>query len=605
SHIAHPSFHPLEESTPAAARARMFLGSSGVRHPFIALLSAAADEMLKDGAAEMIKQMKPTFNRTLRNVYDEYAQILGRTAMHPSIPLDQAILARIRHDYKIWDPANRMTPFASPKITTLESGLFAGTRKAEKVAKGEDTTLEDPNEINLLPTHIHVAAKEMMGGNGPRADSTMLKAYDASIHMFKTSLLTLSPRFLSHILLGGLTQQLMKYPFSLRYFNQALKIIREGRMPTGISRHNLDEWSTDSVYNFAVGTKLGNWLKEHWHERAGQRYDSVALRVQHAALLQRKFYAGITDMQRTMVYLAAARKGDLSPAQSVNKTFADIDALTPFERQVMQRMIPFYAFQKHVVRYMMTFAVDHPIRVAVLSQMANQSVNDWNTGLPQKMMLLFDLGVPNPTTGVIHTLDVRSINPFRSMGNYFTLSGIANALNPFVQAGIQAFGGLDNLNQKPLYPQLSFSQYYGSNQSSNPVAQQVLQSVEDFIPQTSELDYFFNLTANTRAIKSTDPSGYRSMVFEQLGIPFIPNKYNVYQLQAKTEIDRYKVAEQDVANALATGDFSRLMRYPDTVPYAGYSVMPAYLKALYEQSRGLIPGLAGTSVITPPKHPKL
>jgi hypothetical protein len=242
-----------------------------------------------------------------------------------------------------------------------------------------------------------------------------------------------------------------------------------------------------------------------------------------------------------------------------NKVFVDANAMSPFERGVVRKVLPFWGFTRHIFRYLMTYPADHPLRTAILINLANQHAADWTSGLPQQMQFMFYLGAPD-SNGNVTAVDYRSIDPFRSFYNDFTLGGLLSQTNPGIQFLAQQ-SGVNVLSATPeLYPSTHYDPYTGTMVADRPKGA-ALSALEALIPEVQGADAMFQLSDQYRNLKVSDPQAFQHRVYTTLGIPFGPEQINIPLKVETAQLKRYRDADTAINQAVQTGDFSSAKRY--------------------------------------------
>jgi hypothetical protein len=251
----------------------------------------------------------------------------------------------------------------------------------------------------------------------------------------------------------------------------------------------------------------------------------------------------------------------------------------------------------------LTYPVDHPWRTMFLATLASQNTDNFSKGLDERMQLLFFLGQPD-VKGNVSAVDVRALDPFRDVANYATLGGWISAMNPMISAPFAAVDPQIIYGSNELHPNITYDAIYGTNVAG---AQGTpMQAAEAEIPELSVLDQALGLTAKARSVAKS--GGEAKALYQALNIPFAQVQHlNLQQISAKHEIDRYEQAKNDALQAWQTGDFSRLLTYPGTVPdplNAAYNITPADLKKQYERALKAYPKLPPSETVaslpTPP-----
>jgi hypothetical protein len=459
-----------------------------------------------------------------------------------------------------------------------------------------------------VPKHVSDAFEKV---TEPHRQSAIGKVSTRATGFLKANLFFLSPRHFSHVVFGGgLAMMLTGDWREVTSAVQAWKMAKEGRSmgqvlkgevaseeakvaatakgvrsyPEEMSR-GIDTVSTDQIMHYAAG---------RW---AGSRLMKLQAGVGHIEEF-------LSNVERSMSMLGEEKRGlakgytaeharELA-IEHVHKTFVDWDGMLPIERTVIRQWLPFYGFTKYIVRFLLSFPADHPIRAAIMAHIAENENKDWKNGLPQDMQKLFFIGTPD-SNGNVSVSDIKSINPFRDAGNLFSVWGLVGQLHPAAQEVLKGMG-INTLGGTPeLYPQLDIDPITGRIVAQRPGIS-AMGVVESFMPWTGSLDSWFGLTQQARLLKASNPTAYRQHVFSSLGIPFVPYKVNVAQEMARAEKDRYLVAQQAVSEAEKSGDTSTI-RQMAQVPWKSHLVSGAALADLLDWYTAHYPGQKPISVM--------
>lgn len=496
------------------------------------------------------------------------------------------------------------------------------------------------------PTLVPIAVKQSLDATmkalqGPQ--NVAARAYSGGTRLFRYTLLNFSPRYQVHIWGGGSMLLLMRsgpldmarvLPAAMGMMIQdsdgllshiaqrggmfkpvfdwlqtrAEKRGETAGMPLGLPHEvaEADPQHLTNEFNYASGKKMAGWFR-----------DSLAKRGMDAPLTFASFGA---NMLRSMAYLIGKAKDDDVDAgvRFALKVFADMDAMTPLERSIIRYVMPFYGWTKHIAQYAFTYPIDHPYRVAVLSQMVNQEWEDWNSGIPQSMMYLFQIGGVD-AAGNVTAIDLRQLDPLRSVSDVFTMSGFLGDLNPAIQSVVLPALGLNPETGGPedLYPQMTINSFYGNEQPAPTTWSTVLENgIAGYLPQANALETGLQLTSYARYAKINDPNAFKQAIGDALGVPWIPQTISIPQTLARTEIDRYNVARDAATAALNDPNpnsptWKSLMAY-GYVPYQGWMVQPAALRqwafdAAISQGywNGSVATIAPANLITPPYGPTI
>jgi hypothetical protein len=442
--------------------------------------------------------------------------------------------------------------------------------------------------------------------------------------IFRTAVLGYSPRFIAHITFGGSFLVALRIsPLAFKFVGDAYRMAKEGtsevlrtsaqrgadpvelQIAAGFkSGGSRAVAAADKNFHWWSGIKMRNFLLKEQMEKLNLDPDKISSWLQVLPAFTFKFTNFVTNMQRSLVYLdgaaSAERRGwvldeaghkvSITPERAheegmkaAEKVMGDLRQMTPLERNTFTKIMPFYGWTKHILRYVSSYPSDHPYRAMFLSNLANMNSEDVPSALPTRLQLLFFLGSPSPD-GSVTALDVRALNPLRDTANYATIGGFLSSLNPAITALPAMVDPSIVFGDNVLYPNLEYNQLYGVKEAAP--GGNILTAIEQYIPQTTALDVALGLSAQYRGLRKSDPSAYAKTIFESLGLPFTPQSINVRQMAATNEIDRYQQAAQAATNAWQSGDFGPLAGYP-TVPdplQADYNISPMALEALYRNA---------------------
>lgn len=142
----------------------------------------------------------------------------------------------------------------------------------------------------------------------------------------------------------------------------------------------------------------------------------------------------VDEIARVAVYKKNLREG-ASEAMALKRTYealVDYNDLSPFERQVVRSVVPFYSWQKGILKLTARFPLDHPQVAGIMMSfqgIQQQLTEDYYGGeLPEAYASI----IPFPGLGNVNT---RSINPFQDAAALTSPQGIAASLSPFLESG--------------------------------------------------------------------------------------------------------------------------------------------------------------------------
>lgn len=460
------------------------------------------------------------------------------------------------------------------------------------------------NDVFMIPKAVAKGFDMLKDG-----DKLPFKSIRDPLHrVFKVSVLT-GPRHFVHVGLGGLVMTTLQEPGAvldmLARPKQIMDMIRQGQLPKEVkdlatpaairdaySKGNYEE-RVDQIHQLRSGTKLGEWYRSHLVVQGLHKAEDRVNRVENV----------ITDFYRGAVGLHELRHGATNEQALavVNKTLIDVDNMTPFERTVLRQVFPFWTFTKHILRYVMTYPSDHPLRASILSNLANNMEETNASGDPARLSKLFMLGEPD-VNGKVNTVDMSNLNPFRSMASVFSMSGFLMGLAPELQFGLKALG-INPISGTPsLHQNFSYDAYTGTNVADRPKLN-IFDFASTFIPQTQIFDHFLLFSDTMRHLKQTNPEAYSRALYQEMNMPFAIAPINIYDIRAKAAAAQYRDAQQAVTNAMVNGNTDPIRTY-EAVPFQG-QLYPADQVANYiDNFDKIMPGVAPKAIQRPLKRKK-
>jgi len=502
---------------------------------------------------------------------------------------------------------------------------------SELLGMGPEDLGLDPRETYYIPTDILKQVNKLVG----KDQFPLHGAWDKATGVFKFSILGLSPRYTAHILFGGTMLLALRVgPDAFGMIGKAAKAVRayhnglpESEIPEEVFQGAAQRGSPDVQVHWRGGKQMGymNLQEKLISWGINPKVATAAQWARAAADINFRFTNYISDMQRAIAYLDGMKhaertgkfvdeNGQVVPMtadrahfegmRAAERVMGNLQAMTPFERSVARKIMPFYGWTKHILKYILTYPVDHPWRTMFLSTLATQNTERFSTGLDDRMQLLFFLGQPD-AAGNVSAVDIRELDPFRDVANYATIGGWLSSLNPVLTAPAVAIDPNIIYGGNVLYPNITYNSVYGTNQAAG--SGSFLGALEQEVPEIGALDAALGLTANARAVKKA--GGADQDILNALNIPMTQVQHlNLRQIAAKHEIDRFQQAKADALNAWQTGDFSTLMKYPGTVPdplQSGYNITPKELEKQYEAALKKYPSLPPSETVASLPAPRL
>lgn len=181
-------------------------------------------------------------------------------------------------------------------------------------------------------------------------------------------------------------------------------------------------------------------IKDAWQngETRLQKVGNARKQVSHRL---RRANEVVDEFARAAAYHHSIRTsgltGEAAVAQAAQRAYeaqVDYGNLSPIEQNIVRAVVPFYAWQKGILKLVSHLPIDHPIAAGLTMQLGEQYEN--------KLKDQFGGMVPLGYSGLINlpgggALNTRGANPFQDSLSLVTPDGIANSMNPFIQLGVR------------------------------------------------------------------------------------------------------------------------------------------------------------------------
>lgn len=194
----------------------------------------------------------------------------------------------------------------------------------------------------------------------------------------------------------------------------------------------------------------------------------------------------VDNIFRSAVYLGKMRKGhgeELAMREAL-RAMGDFTNLSPFERRVVRRVIPFYAWLRHMSQVAVRLPIEHPFRTAWMLNMSNvfKDQEAWEEALPSFMQGFLPLGGDA-------TLSVQNFMPF---SNPLAIGQLGGNLSPQIKLALANLPGspargINAFTGKP------YSRPAGTGRTNEfgqelPTAPSILEQLRGIPPQMRALD---------------------------------------------------------------------------------------------------------------------
>jgi hypothetical protein len=408
--------------------------------------------------------------------------------------------------------------------------------------------------------------------------------FDPALKLFRTSVLSFSPRWHFYNVLGGATMLMAQTnPFTVwKYLSEAREIMKNNfeALPAELRGSMGSASKLESSFQYGMGSAYKRILESYPEgvQNVGGKIGGAASKARDAveALSNKSFKlnAMVDDMYRTMSYLfgkdkslgqgLSASQAEAIGMQYAKKTLQSWDSLTPIERSVARQVMPFYGFMQHIMRFTFKYPFDHPLRTSILSNFAQNEMDDRQNGLSDAISGMIPLGGKD-AQGNQRYLSTRGINPFEGVSNYFTLQGLAGQLNPLISGTLQTLGLDTQSGEQSLYPNMYYDKETGRLRPSNG---NLLSNIGfGVLPQARLIQELAGGNAEYNALMRVNPAAAMRLMTGQVGLPVVTMTKNIPEEQMKQELKRQEAQALAKSEYLKTGDRDAVKGFPQLKPF--------------------------------------
>lgn len=507
----------------------------------VGLNKSGLEELQRQMSQEVHVKLQSTYGRNRNDVIQELIPQAEQYATTRGRDLRGVVNTMLDRDWKAWDGRG----FTNASVVTDPDAVLV----PRVVAK----TLNDIRKTSV-------------------ASGGFKQTFDTAMGVFRTSILPLSPRWHVNNAIGGTLLTAAKTgPSILQHLGEAWEMAKSGKMPEGISQGFVSVPEEVRAWNTEAGRNIGKLIKDKEPELL-QRYSRLGGKFSKITDLSYHYQQILDNFFRASAYLYGKGKGiekGLSAAEAeakglklANSVLQDWDAMTPLERSVIRNVIPFYGWSKHILTYVSKYPWDHPLRASIYANIARNEALDWPTGLPEQFKNYISVGGKDKQ-GNQQAINIAGANPFRDVGNMFTLGGFLGSMNPFVTGFAKALG-VDFTGHSQLYPQVSYDAKTGRLVPQQP---NLFSSIAgQFVPQVQGIQALMGNNKRLNDLKQSNPDAWQAYITSSLGIPFVPRNYNPQTEAAKSELQRQQAVKTALTEAIKTGNYDYASRFPQLRP---------------------------------------
>lgn len=465
----------------------------------------------------------------------------------------------------------RLGPLENGESLTSRRNAIRRTRWAKFSPDNLDPELAAlfPKGENLyLPKEVYNTVTQLFSPKSDRLES-LSRANIHGMRVFRTAVMGLSAKHLAHIGFGGLSMLMLRggmdelRPSIIRdAWNMAKNELLPKDLSAGVDFYSAKQLMSGitpeaeraGLTRITAPIATGFGKIQSLEERLSNFERSLSYLSEIERIMGGKESSALSHIENGEVRAALA-KGDEAHAlelakrgaiKHANRALVDWDGMLPVERGVVRNIFPFYAFTRHIVKYAMTYPIDYPLRASFIYRLGQITEDEMkNQNLPQSWMYYLTFG-PN-STGDVTNVDLRFINPFRSLPDVMEGNGLVNSLNPFLGYALQWAGVDPWTTSAQRYPSIRYNPNTGYVETKRQPFS-ALGLLSQIIPQVGILG------------DQGSKSGW-----EQAGryafLPGTPHSDNINLQRARDTLGQLEEVQQVVSNALKTGKTSGLRDY--------------------------------------------
>lgn len=547
--------HVLERvTTPTQVRERTLDATPYVQDVTVALSHQGLEWLSRKGSEQLIDDVINVWGRSEDTVRKEYLEPARAVhALDPKVSVQEAMVELMEREWTRFDPEQFITwpskfkAFADD-VVMVPRGVANNIQRIHTPPAGKLTAVMDPVmgafRTSILPLSPRWHVYNILGGG-----IMLLGQTDPRVFMYAARAWNATKKGADDVLPESVGHGMGSTPAYTREWDQAAKVTATSALDKRLAAMH--------------GVFGGRTLRRVWDSTQLVR-DKFGNVVQKSYDLNARF----DDMYRAMGYLydydrAVKRGMSVEQAQqagirTVRKVMQDWDAITPIERSILRYVFPFYGWMQHIMRYVLTYPMDHPVRASIMASFARNELEDMGDGLPERFLNMFFVG-PTDLNGDTKAIQLQGANPFADVANYFTLEGFLGQVNPIVGGIAQSLGIDVRSGTAELYPDLEYDPETGRLRatSRNPLTT-ITQAT---IPQSRVLFNLAGQNAEWKEVLRRNPEAAQRMFLSQIGVPVVLRDVRVNEERFKAELARDEGLRDAFNEALATGDDTVARRY--------------------------------------------
>lgn len=593
----HPAADPVPE-LPSQAKERSIDVSPRVNDVQIAITHQAAELLQRQMQLKMVDMIAEGAGVDQAALIDRYR--------------DYADFAYSEHkhlNFEAW--VQNTLKGAWAKLDPEQAGFSWGGSKLDKYSTGQV----------WIPKYMMENLKDYVADRGP-----MFRGLTAATNVFKMNVIGLSPSVTLNNAVNNFVTIAAKDPRALLQLPKAWRAMRQMQdAPPELAVVLLQEFhAMPNMGKHWLSTKVGRvfarskfmaafnarhaWAKSVT-DRLNAQHGSLNPAVRAAKVVEglsnanSKLMVMGDNVSKGMVFfhnLEKELKAGRARPEAINaalrethETIINYMEFTPLERAAMSTIIPFYSYASFAARFVSRYALDHPVRTAILAatarviqdDIANQPGSRYSF-IPLPDWLPFAQRGPD---GSKNFLSTRPFDPFSGVADIASFAGWFGAMNPVITASLEAGTGM-KMGEQDLFPTMEYNESTGRLEA---VRDGSIVSIfaGNLVPRFQQLGTPLGLNAKYNRLRDTKGEGSQAAATRSLatgfGIPLLWRRMNEDRMEASTELNRLKSQREAINRALRTGDWSDASLYPGA---ASARAQAEYLSQNHGDALGVLYG---------------
>jgi hypothetical protein len=359
---------------------------------------------------------------------------------------------------------------------SMDQATLDAIRALDERLVNKDFPLSMMDDVYAIPKHvadqIDAQAKRYFGG-------TISLTYDKGMSMWKTAVLSLSPRWVMNNFFGNMYYIGVENPAAIRHFLAQLMPSRRAyaRNILGeafdeatqrtfmhgepLARIEAGTGSAVSKVGEAVGKSVPGKITRatsHFIRNLNVYIEDAARRGVAIAEIDKAAMSGFTRyFHSTYRALESVSREGIPQGMKLDKILAQIDrtlgdylTMSPIEKNIIRPYIfPFYGFYRHTARFLARMPFDHPIKAQLLTTI-NQVDKDLEGSVPDWLHGNAALWQSGPETFFLRMTQTNPLQQVAGVGPEEPLA--LGTMNPLIRMAIESQTGVSTYTGEAFMP---------------------------------------------------------------------------------------------------------------------------------------------------------